>query len=197
MFFALRCVRKGGCAQWQPAAVCSFTPLMQARRRVHPPQHYRCLPADAAACRWPAQRRYSSSQVLHICSGLASALSYLHSKGVCHGDVYAHNIMLEGEAHAVLCDFGAAFCYDHTAAGGFWEAMEVRAFGLFMEGLLQHTDDASSNGSCCAGGASLQSDEAAGVLQQLHGLLQQCIAVEPADRLSFVELQQQLEALKQ
>jgi hypothetical protein len=103
--------------------------------------------------------------------------------------------MLEGEAHAVLCDFGAAFCYDRAAAGGFWEAMEVRAFGLFMEGLLQHTGDTSSNGSCCAGGASLQGDECKGVLlQQLYGLQQQCVAVEPADRLSFAELQQQLEA---
>jgi hypothetical protein len=107
--------------------------------------------------------------------------------------------MFEGEAHAVLCDFGAAFCYNRAAAGGFWEAMEVRAFGLFMEGLLQHTDDAisASDGSCCAGEAKLQGDGSACVLQQLHVLMQRCLAVDPAGRLSFAELQQQLEALKQ
>lgn len=98
------------------------------------------------------------------------------------GDVYGHNIMLEGEAHAVLCDFGAAFCYDRSAAGAFWEAMEVRAFGLFMQGLLQGTRSSSS-------------PEGAGALQQLQALVRQCTADSPADRPSFADIQRQLEGL--
>ena len=136
------------------------------------------------ACRWPADHAYSSSQVVSICSGLADALSYLHGRGICHGDVYAHNIMLEGESHAVLCDFGAAYCYDR-AAGGFWEAMEVRAFGLFMQGLLQHTVDQNSG---CEG-----SDPVRAALQ---GQVDRCLADAPAERPTFAELQQQLQGLR-
>lgn len=102
------------------------------------------------------------------------------------GDVYAHNIMLEGEAHAVLCDFGAAFCYDRDAAGGFWEAMEVRAFGLFMQGLVQHIIGSNSGSSGNTGV----------VVQQLYVLVDKCLAEDPAARPSFADLQQQLDSLK-
>lgn len=102
------------------------------------------------------------------------------------GDVYAHNIMREEAAHAVLCDFGAAFSYDRSdAAAGFWEAMEVRAFGLFMQGLMQRHVDSSSSGS------------RAGVAQQLHALVDTCLADDPAARPSFAVLQQQLNGLQQ
>lgn len=97
--------------------------------------------------------------------------------------MYAHNIMLEGESHAVLCDFGAAFCYNRGAAGAFWEAMEVRAFGLFMQGLLQGT---------CSSSSSPEGTEA---LQQLQALVRQCTADSPADRPSFADIQRQLEGV--
>jgi hypothetical protein len=96
--------------------------------------------------------------------------------------------MREEAAHAVLCDFGAAFCYDRSdAAAGFWEAMEVRAFGLFMQGLLQQHDV----------GDSSSADSREGVVQQLHVLVDRCLAEAPADRPSFSVLQQQLEGLQQ
>jgi hypothetical protein len=101
--------------------------------------------------------------------------------------VYAHNIMLEGETHAVLCDFGAAFCYDR-AAGGFWEAMEVRAFGLFMQGLCAQVDGEGSAGSRSSGGSGSV------CLEQLQALVQKCLAEEPSQRPTFAELQQQLDA---
>lgn len=89
----------------------------------------------------------------------------------------------------MLCDFGAAFCYNRSdAAAGFWEAMEVRAFGLFMQGLMQQHADSSSSSS---GGST------AGVAQQLHALVDTCLADDPAARPSFTILQQQLEGLQQ
>lgn len=128
-------------------------------------------------CRWPADITYSSSQAVSICQGLASALEYLHSKGVCHGDVYAHNLMLVGGCHPVLCDFGAAFCYDRSAAaGGFWEAMQMRAFGLFMEGLLQHTLEDNTDSSSRK--------------QQLQAVMDLCLSEKPAARPSFAALTQ-------
>lgn len=116
------------------------------------------------------------------------------------GDMYAHNIMLEGESHAVLCDFGAAFCYDRTAAAGCWEAMEVRAFGLFMHGLIQQISDGSSNGSS-GGSAGVRNSGsnrqgASGAVQQLHALVEACLADDPAARPTFADLQKQLERLQ-
>jgi serine/threonine protein kinase len=32
----------------------------------------------------------------------------MHSKGICHGDVYAHNVLADSEGNAVLCDYGEA-----------------------------------------------------------------------------------------
>ena len=58
--------------------------------------------------RWPGGATFPLAAVTSICRGVAAALAYLHSKRVCHGDVYAHNILYDPETHrAVLCDFGA------------------------------------------------------------------------------------------
>lgn len=108
--------------------------------------------------------------------------------GVCHGDVYAHNIMLEGDAAGILCDFGAAFCYDRAgAAAGFWEAMEVRAFGLFMQGLLKQIDNSKLQEDCLTKAAALQG--------QLQALTDKCLADVAAERPTFAELLKQLQGL--
>lgn len=59
-------------------------------------------------------------------------MSYLHEKGICHGDLYAHNVLVDGETGAaVLCDFGASFFYPSDLGDSFMlEGTEVRAFGL-------------------------------------------------------------------
>ena len=57
-------------------------------------------------CRWAPHARFSLPSLLSIARGVASALSYLHSQGICHGDVYAHNILAGNDGTVVLCDFG-------------------------------------------------------------------------------------------
>lgn len=61
-------------------------------------------------------------------------MSYLHEKGICHGDLYAHNVLVDGETGAaVLCDYGASFFYPserHDHNNFVLEGTEVRAFGL-------------------------------------------------------------------
>lgn len=37
---------------------------------------------------------------------VADALSFLHHKGIVHGDVKAANILVSDDNHALLCDFG-------------------------------------------------------------------------------------------
>lgn len=59
-------------------------------------------------------------------------MSYLHEKSICHGDLYAHNVLVDGETGtAVLCDFGASFFYPSDMHDtSVFEGTEVRAFGL-------------------------------------------------------------------
>ncbi|MEW5307927.1 MAG: hypothetical protein WDW36_010295 [Sanguina aurantia] len=98
-------------------------------------------------CRWPADRLFSAHAALVIAHDLASALRYMHAAGVCHGDVYAHNVLLDAAGgHATLCDMGASFLYDRRTQP-FWEAMEVRAFGLLLQGLLDRRDTAPRSGT--------------------------------------------------
>lgn len=63
---------------------------------------------------------------------VARAMSYLHEKSICHGDLYAHNVLVDGETGAaVLCDFGASFFYPSDRHdSSVLEGTEVRAFGL-------------------------------------------------------------------
>ena len=57
-------------------------------------------------CRWAHDARFGLPFVLRIASGVAGALWYLHSHGIAHGDVYAHNILVDEHGSAVLCDYG-------------------------------------------------------------------------------------------
>lgn len=93
-------------------------------------------------CKWEPAALISCQALITICSHVCSALAYLHSRHMCHGDVYAHNLLVCGpEQHwnTVLCDFGAAFTYPENMRS-FWEAMEVRAFGLMLKDMVQRLD---------------------------------------------------------
>ena len=98
--------------------------------------------------------------------------------------------MLEDNGRAVLCDFGAAFCFDLTGAA-FWQAMECRAFGLLVADIASHTcrdgGDGSSSG-CRAGQGG------AGVAGVLHSLAVRCLAEDVAARPPFAVVERQLAA---
>lgn len=80
---------------------------------------------------------FSAQQIAEITFGIASACRTLHSKGLMHGDLYAHNIMVAAAGPALLGDFGAATSYDRTApAARLLERIEVRAFGYLLDELL-------------------------------------------------------------
>ncbi len=74
-------------------------------------------------------------------------MSYLHEKAICHGDLYAHNVLVDGETGAaVLCDFGASFFYpkereDDSSA---LEGTEVRAFGLMSKDMASRSSTGCS-----------------------------------------------------
>ncbi|KAF6263001.1 hypothetical protein COO60DRAFT_1698969 [Scenedesmus sp. NREL 46B-D3] len=135
-------------------------------------------------CKWGGDVSFSLPAALSICHGVAGALAYLHSLGIAHGDVYAHNIMADGQARPVVCDFGASFCYSAAAdPGRFFERMEVRAFGLFMGDVVARISE--------------QAGVADGASQQLRHLVQQCLAGSAMQRPLFALLEQQLLGLMQ
>lgn len=72
-----------------------------------------------------------------ILISIASGSMHLHEKGITHGDLYAHNILIDNSGHALLGDFGAATIYgnDYEYSEAI-EKMEVLAFGHLVEDML-------------------------------------------------------------
>ena len=92
--------------------------------------------------------------VLRVARRVASALMHLHANAIVHGDVYAHNVLLNDargtELSAKLCDFGAAFFVaprDDALRRAF-ELLEVRAYGCLLDDLLSrvHVADGEERG---------------------------------------------------
>ncbi len=68
---------------------------------------YACL-IGARMCpcvrRWPADLRFTLSQCVTMTLGVASALEYLHSVNICHGEYHT-------ACHTECCTFCGPWCY--------------------------------------------------------------------------------------
>jgi hypothetical protein len=91
--------------------------------------------------------RFSAPQAQAVALGVANAAAHLHGRGVMHGDLYGHNLLLRGDGHALLGDFGAASRYapDGSAMAQALEAIEVRAFGILLEEVHNRCDAAQAS----------------------------------------------------
>jgi len=102
-------------------------------------------PPSLASCTrdsYGAEQRFSLEQVLSIASGVASAVAHLHRRGILHGDLYAHNLLVDPSGACLLSDFGAASFFEpDSAAGQHLKRIEARAFGCLLEELLQRCPD--------------------------------------------------------
>ena len=80
---------------------------------------------------------YSVNQVLTILKSVASVGAHLHKRGILHGDLYAHNTMVNQDGNALLGDFGAATFYNvNSENANLLERLDVRAFGCLIDDLL-------------------------------------------------------------
>ncbi|PNH08307.1 Leucine-rich repeat-containing protein 1 [Tetrabaena socialis] len=138
-------------------------------------------------CKWADELAFQPRRALSLALAVADALRYCHAGGVCHGDVYAHNVLMDEDGSVTLCDFGASFSYD-PAQQPFWQAMEVRAYGLFLRDVA-HRCDPSPEGP--AGGAG----DAPSVGAALRRLAERCTELPPAERPSFGALCEELRGL--
>jgi serine/threonine protein kinase len=91
---------------------------------------------------YAADMRFSLQDALRVAHGVAGLARHLHSRGLTHGDLYAHNTLIGADGHAVLGDFGAAAFYDQSdrAVAQALEQIEVRAFGCLFEELLERVE---------------------------------------------------------
>jgi hypothetical protein len=121
---------------------------------------------------------FSVAAILRIAIGISSAATHLHAQGIMHGDLYAHNILIDGKTHhTLLGDFGAASSYDLDDSIASWalERLEVRAFGCLLEDLLDRHQLPDSNVEKW-------------VLCRLGKLQQDCLKSSPDERPLFMEI---------
>ncbi|NWA03684.1 leucine-rich repeat-containing protein kinase family protein [Pseudomonas gingeri] len=86
--------------------------------------------------------RFSAEQALRMARGIASAGAHLHRLGLCHGDLYGHNILYNANGDCLLGDFGAASFHSPTDSleTRALQRIEVRAFGILLGELLERID---------------------------------------------------------
>ncbi|MEM9804638.1 MAG: leucine-rich repeat-containing protein kinase family protein [Cyanobacteria bacterium P01_D01_bin.56] len=118
--------------------------------------------------------RFTLPMILKITHGIAYVVTYLHSRGIMHGDLYAHNILVSPRGKSILGDFGAAsfFNVDHEESAKSFQYFEARALGCLLEDLLDRYVSDNNEG-----------EEAA--INQLQDLQEQCMAAEPTTRPLF------------
>lgn len=101
-------------------------------------------------------------------------MAHLHQQQIVHGDLYAHNMLVNEEQQLYLGDFGAA-----TALNALPEkqqqlfyALEVRAFGYWLLDMQ----------------SLLSTEESAEFEQTLGGLVHLCLHQQVSQRPAFVQL---------
>ena len=118
--------------------------------------------------------RFTYDSALGIARGIASAANHLHERGICHGDLYAHNILHNAEGDCVLGDFGAA-CFhatDDSQQSRALQRIEVRAFGILLGELLQRINSGLS-------------DQRRDMMEDLH---KRCTQPEVLERPGFADV---------
>jgi hypothetical protein len=100
------------------------------------------LPPDFETCTrdtFEPATAFTPETILEVARAIASAAAHLHARGLMHGDLYAHNILINDEDHCYLGDFGAATFYEPHRKE--FEKIEVRAFGCLLEDMLSLCPD--------------------------------------------------------
>ena len=119
---------------------------------------------------------WTAPTALRMARGIASATAQLHARGILHGDLYAHNILWDGQGDCLLGDFGAASFLPpgDDAQARALQRIEVCAFGHLLEELLARCRPPNA--------------EDRAVLVSLRALQQRCVLSEPAARPVFAEI---------
>lgn len=92
-------------------------------------------------------RKVGADQAERMVNEVGECMRILHEKGISHGDLYGHNILVKkglGLGEDEVCyvsDFGAAFFYDEEKEWGrLVEKIELRAFQVLVEEVMNITE---------------------------------------------------------
>jgi hypothetical protein len=113
------------------------------------------------------------AQVSRYAQAVALAAAHLHARGIAHGDLYAHNTLVDGQT-ALLSDFGAACTYGNEPSLPL-ERIEVRAFGILLQELL-------------TGVSSTATPSKTPIRAHLESLAQACMQEHITTRPTFSEI---------
>jgi len=99
------------------------------------------LPPSLITCTrdtFPSEATLEVTDITKIAFSMADALRHLHENNVSHGDIYAHNTMVDKDANMLFGDFGAASDLNALSERQqiAMQAIEVRAFGCLLDDLL-------------------------------------------------------------
>lgn len=119
----------------------------------------------------------SVPELWHLTSQVLAVMAHLHQQQVVHGDLYAHNMLVNPEFQLYLGDFGAATALDALPASQQQQMkqLEVRAFGYWLLDMLSVLNPAESTASLAA----------CAVLEQLAA---QCLQPQVTSRPMFSQL---------
>lgn len=121
------------------------------------------------------------SEVIRIVLSMADALRHLHENKVSHGDIYAHNTMVDEHANMLFGDFGAASnlkVLPKTQQIAM-QAIEVRAFGCLLDDLLPLSYQLESTAQ----------------YQALEIIKESCMQTDTFKRPTFINVIEQLKSL--
>jgi len=147
------------------------------------PSHFKNLglPPSLATCTrdtFSEGTAFNINEITTIAICMADTLRHLHENKVSHGDIYAHNTMVDEQANMLLGDFGAAsdlssLTNEQQSA---MQAIEVRAFGCLLDDLLP----------LCL--RSENTDQ----YKRLVRVKESCMQAATFNRPSFIEIKEQL-----
>lgn len=140
-------------------------------------------PPSLASCTrdcYAPERRFVFDEIVRIARGVAAAMAHLHGRGILHGDLYAHNLLVDELGNCLLGDFGAASFFEAgSTRGRTLQRIEARAFGCLLEELLERCPP---------------DDQPARQRQLLH-LQEQCMSSRVNERPGFATLSASLATL--
>lgn len=81
-------------------------------------------------------------KIERIVDQMLNVFSHLHDNKVCHGDLYAHNVLINPQGEMIFGDFGAASVYNYLSEAQQQgvRRVEARALSHFIEDLLSVCD---------------------------------------------------------
>jgi hypothetical protein len=126
--------------------------------------------------------RFPLAVALSMAQGIAAAAAQLHERGIMHGDLYAHNILWNGQGDCLLGDFGAASFvpYSNARRAQALQRLEVRAYACLLEELLERCEPEPGSQA---------------VLDRLWELQRQCASESVGERPLFAEIGRRLSEL--